>query len=115
LPPRYLHSIHPNDLESAWAVWCVARQCADACSWEFGAAYYSVEKDALFAQLSDNDLGNGLTDAARWVLGAGYSPMKSVTLNATDFINKRNVDVANIAGQKDVEHYRLQLDFNIKF
>ena len=74
-----------------------------------------MEKDALFAQLIDNDLGNGLTDAAGWVLRAGYAPFKSVTLNATYFISERNVDVANIAGQRNVEHDRLQLDFNMKF
>jgi cell division protein FtsB len=105
----------PNDLDSAWSVGASLGKAAEARSWEFGAAYYSVEKDALFAQLIDNDLGNGLTDAAGWVLRAGYAPVKSMTLNATYFINKRNVDVADIAGQKDVEHGRLQLDFNMKF
>ena len=36
-------------------------------------------------------------------------------LNATYFLNKRNVDVANGFGQTDVDYNRLQLDFNVKF
>ncbi len=123
LPMKYflalaaaLFALHPpDDLELAWAVGASLGNAVGARSWEFGAAHYSVEKDALFAQLIDNDLGNGLTDAAGWVLRAGYAPVKGVTLNATYFINKRNVDVANIAGQRNVEHDRLQLDFNMKF
>jgi hypothetical protein len=30
-------------------------------------------------------------------------------------LNKRNVDVANSAGQTDVDYDRLQVDFNVKF
>ena len=105
----------PNDLENAWAAGASLGNAADARTWEFGAAYYSVEKDSLFAQLIDSDLGDGLSDAAGWVLRAGYAPVKSLTLNATYFVNKRNVDVANIAGQKNVDFERLQLDFNMKF
>jgi hypothetical protein len=36
-------------------------------------------------------------------------------LNATYFINDRNVDVANAANQKKVGYDRLQLDFNVRF
>jgi hypothetical protein len=36
-------------------------------------------------------------------------------LNATYFLNKRNVDRANGFGQTDVDYDRLQLDFNVKF
>ena len=52
----------PNELETAWAAGASLGDAAGARTWEFGAAYYSVEKDALFAQLIDNDLGGGLSD-----------------------------------------------------
>jgi hypothetical protein len=105
----------PSDLETAWAAGVSFGDAADALTWEFGAAYYSVEKDALFAQLIDADFGGGLSDANGWVLRAGYAPVENVTLNAAYFINKRNVDVPNAAGQTDVDYDRLQLDLNIKF
>lgn len=105
----------PNELETAWAAGATLGAAANARTWQFGAAYYSVEKDALFAQLIDNDLGAGFSDAAGWVLRMGYAPVKNVVLNATYFINKRNVDVPNAAGQTDVDHDRLQLDLNMKF
>ena len=105
----------PSRLETAWAAGATLGAAARARTWQFGAAYYSVEKDALFAQLIDNDLGGGLSDAAGWVLRAGYAPVENVTLNATYFINKRNVDVPNAAGQTDVDHKRLQLDLNLNF
>jgi hypothetical protein len=104
----------PDDLETAWAVGAMLGDAA-ATRWELGAAYYSVEKDSLFAQLIDADLGDGQSDANGWVLRAGYAPVKNVTLSAAYFINKRNVDVANAAGQTDVDYDRLQLDLNMKF
>jgi hypothetical protein len=36
-------------------------------------------------------------------------------LNASYFLNKRNVDRANSADQTEVDYDRLQLDFNVKF
>jgi len=105
----------PSNLETALAAGAMLGAAASARTWQFGAAYYSVEKDALFAQLIDNDLGSGFSDAAGWVLRAGYAPAENVTLNATYFINKRNVDVPNAAGQTDVDHERLQLDLNVTF
>jgi hypothetical protein len=105
----------PGDLETAWSAGAALGNAEGAKTWELGAAYYSVEKDALFAQLIDSDFGAGLSDATGWVLRAGYAPAENVALNATWFINKRNVDVANAAGQTDVDFRRLQLDLNVKF
>jgi hypothetical protein len=105
----------PNDLNTAWAAGAGLGDAADGRTWELGAAYHSVEKDALYAQLIDADLGGGLSDANGWVLRAGYAPVKNLTMNVTYFINNRNVDVPNAAGQTDVDYDRLQLDFNMKF
>ena len=47
---------------------------------------------------------------------AGYAPVRNWALNATYFINKRNVDRGQRApAQTEVDYDRLQLDFNVKF
>ena len=74
-----------------------------------------MEKDALFAQLIDSDFAGGVSDTEGWVLRFGYAPVRNWALNATYFLNKRNVDVPNGAGQTEVDYDRLQLDFNVKF
>jgi hypothetical protein len=104
-----------QDLDIAWAAGAVLGRTTDANTWMLGADYHSIEKDALFAQLIDADIGGGLTDAAGWILRGGYAVKKNVTVNATYFINQRNVDVANSVGQTNVDYDRLQLDLNMKF
>ena len=84
-------------------------------TWELGAAYGVIEKDALFAQLIDSDFAGGVSDSEGWVVRAGYAPVRNWTLNATYFLNKLNRDVPNSVGQTDVDYDRLQLDFNVKF
>ena len=54
--------------------------------------YQSIEKDALFAQLIDSDFAGGVSDTEGFVLRAGYAPVRNWVLNATYFLNKRNVD-----------------------
>ena len=105
----------PNDLNTAWSAGAALGEAANAGTWGVGVDYYNVEKDAIFGQFIDADLGGGVTDVAGWVLRAAYAPVKNVTLNATYFLNERNVDVPNAVGQTDVDYRRLQLDFNAKF
>jgi hypothetical protein len=104
----------PDDLDTAWSAGVLFGKAANNRTWEFGAAYQLVEKDALFAQLIDSDFGGGVSDTEGWVLRAGYTPVRNWVLNATYFLNKRNVDVPT-AGQLDIDYDRLQLDFNVKF
>jgi hypothetical protein len=104
----------PNDLDTAWAAGVLFGKASNYRTWEFGAAYQVIEKDALFAQLIDSDFGSGVSDTEGWVLRGAYSPVRNWTLNATYFLNKRNVDVANRAGQLEVDYDRLKLDFNFK-
>ncbi|HEY4369958.1 MAG TPA: putative porin [Steroidobacteraceae bacterium] len=104
-----------DDLDTAWAAGVLFGKASNPKSWEFGFAYESLEKDALFGQLVDSDFGGGFTDVKGWVLRGAYAPVRNWTLNATYFINERNVDVANPAGQTGVDYNRLQLDFNVKF
>jgi hypothetical protein len=104
-----------QDLDKAWAAGAALGRTLDANTWMLGIDFHSIEKDALFAQLIDADIGGGLTDAAGWILRAGYAVKKNVTVNATYFINMRDVDVPNSAGQTEVDYNRLQLDLNINF
>ena len=84
-------------------------------TWELGAGYQKIEKDALFAQLIDSDFAGGFSDNEGWVLRGAYAPVRNWTINPTYFLNKRNAEVANSSGQVDVDYDRLQVDFNVKF
>lgn len=105
----------PDDLNMAWAAGFRVGQASNYRTWEFGAGYQVIEKDALFAQLIDSDFGGGVTDTKGWVLRAGYAPVRNWTMNASYFINELNMDVANSVGETGVDYDRLQLDFNLKF
>lgn len=105
----------PDDLDTAWTVGVLFGKAGNYRTWEFGAAYQVLEKDALFAQLIDSDFAGGVSDAEGWVLRAAYAPVRNWTLNGTYFLNKRNRDVASSAFAADVDYDRLQLDFNVKF
>src|SRR5690606_6544567 len=105
----------PDDLDTAWSAGVVLGKASNRRTWELGASYHVIEKDALFGQLIDSDLGAGMTDSAGWVLRAGYAPLPNWAINSTYYLSKRNVDVPNSAGQSDVDYDRLQLDFNVKF
>ena len=105
----------PDDLDTAWAAGVLFGKASNPKTWEAGFAYEKLEKDALFGQLVDSDFGAGNTDVQGWVVRGAYAPVRNWTLNVTYFINQRNVDVANSAGQTEVDYNRLQLDFNVKF
>lgn len=105
----------PGDLDTAWSAGVLFGKASNDRTWELGALYQVIEKDALFAQLIDSDFGAGVTDTEGWVLRAGYAPVRNSLINATYFLNKRNADAPNSAGQRDVDYERLQLDFSVKF
>jgi len=104
-----------DDLDTAWVAGVLFGKASNYKTWEFGVAYEKLEKNALFGQLIDSDFGGGVTDVKGFTLRAGYAPVKNWTLNATYFLNERNIDVANAFGLKGVDYDRLQLDFNAKF
>lgn len=105
----------PADLETGWAAGFLLGAASNYRTWEVGANYHAVEKDAIFAQLFDSDFGGGTTDTEGWVFRAGYAPVRNWTLNATYFLNKRNVDVPAVLNQTETGYDRMQLDFNVKF
>ncbi|GFE87825.1 putative porin [Steroidobacter agaridevorans] len=105
----------PSDENMAWAAGVLFGKASNYRTWELGAGYQKIEKDALFAQLIDSDFAGGFSDNEGWVLRAAYTPVRNWTLNTTYFLNKRNAEVANSLGQVDVDYDRLQVDFNVKF
>lgn len=105
----------PDDLDTAWSAGVLFGRASNARTWEVGALYQSMEKDALFAQVIDSDFAGGFSDNEGWVVRAGYAPVRNWVLNATYFLSERNVEVANPAGQTQVGYDRLQVDFNVKF
>ena len=105
----------PEDRDTAWGLGAMFGKASNARSWELGASYHVIEKDALFAQLIDSDFAAGLSDSQGWVLRGAYAPVRNWVLNATYYLNTRNRDVANSSGQRDVDYDRLQVDFNVKF
>jgi hypothetical protein len=101
-------------------------------TWEFGAMYQEVEKDALFGQLLDSDFGDGNTDTSGVVLRGAYTVARNWTINASLFLNDlandvpQSVTVFNestpapydttvLTGINDRDYKRLQLDLNFRF
>jgi hypothetical protein len=104
-----------NDQDTAYTAGFMLGRASNPKTWELGAMYQKLEKDALFAQLIDSDFAGGFADNDGFVVRAGFAPVRNWVLNATYFINQRNVERANSAGQTEVDYKRLQLDFNVKF
>jgi hypothetical protein len=100
----------PEDFDTAWAAGVLFGKASNNRTWEFGTSYQVIEKDALFAQLIDSDFGGGTSDSEGWIIRGAFAPVRNWTLNATYFINQRNVDVGT-----EADYDRLQVDFNLKF
>jgi hypothetical protein len=113
---EYASNQDPEDLDTAWSAGVLYGRASNPRTWEVGALYQVMEKDAVFAQLIDSDFAAGLSDNEGWVLRFGYAPVRNWALNATYILSKRNVDVAaNAFNTTEVDYDRLQLDFNVKF
>jgi hypothetical protein len=96
--------------DTAYGAGVALGKASNARTWEVGAFYQAIDKDAVYAQWLDSDFGNGNTDADGWVLKAGYAPVRNFTVNATYFLNTLNKDVGT-----ELDYDRLQLDLNYKF
>lgn len=105
----------PDDNDTAISGGFLFGRASNAKTWELGAMYQKVEKDALYAQLIDSDFAGGFSDNDGFVVRLGYAPVRNWVINATYFLNNRNVDVPNGFGQTEVDYNRLQVDFNVKF
>jgi hypothetical protein len=110
-----LQNNDPDDLNTAYAAGFLLGNAQNYRTWQFGVNYHLIEKDSLYAQLMDSDWAGGVSDSNGYTFLASYAPLRNWTLNATYFLNQRNIDVANQFGAKEVDYDRLQLDFNVRF
>ena len=104
-----------DDNEDAFSAGVQFGKLGSPGTFEFGLGYYSIEADAVFGQVVESDYANGFTDSDGFVLRAGWALKRNVALNATYFLNDRNMDIANAAGETDVDFDRFQFDVNVKF
>ena len=98
------------EYDTAYSLGVNLGQAAAPHTWEVGALYQSVDKDALFGQIVDSDFGGGQTDSQGWVFRGGYAPAKNILLTAVYYVTSFNKDVGT-----ELDHDRLQLDVNYKF
>jgi hypothetical protein len=96
--------------DTAYGVGVRLGRASNPRTWEVGAMYQSIDKDALFGQFVDSDFGDGRTDSEGWVLRGGYAPVRNIAVNLQYFINTLNKDVGS-----ELDYERLQLDMNWKF
>jgi hypothetical protein len=106
----YIKNSDPNDLNTAFTGGFLLGKASNPGTWEFGALYEKLEKDAQFGAFVDSDFAGGLTQGKGWQVRGAYAPAKNVTLNLQYFVNKRNFDTA-----AEADYKRLQLDANFKF
>ena len=107
------------DLDTAYSVGLQYGRAANPRTWEIGAVYQKIEKDALFGQYVDSDFADGLTDGDGVVLKFGYAFARNFRFNATYLINQLNNDVATtitgVGSVRNRDYKRLQLDINWGF
>lgn len=108
-----------NGLDTALSAGFSWGRAADPRTWEVGYFYQRAEKDAVFAQFIDSDLGGGNTDHGGHVIRAGYAIAKNWTANLTWHLGQTNMDVPTtipgVGPVRDRDYERLQLDLNFKY
>lgn len=108
-----------NGLDTALSAGFSWGRAADPHTWEVGYYYQRAEKDAVFGQFIDSDLGGGNTDYGGHVIRAGYAIAKNWTANLTWHVGQTNRDapatVPGIGAVSDRDYKRLQLDLNFKY
>lgn len=108
-----------NGLDTAWSLGATWGRASDPRTWEIGYNYQQVDKDAVFAQFVDSDVGAGNTDYRAHVLRAGYAVARNWVLNVTWQMAETNVDVptsvSGVGPVQDRDYERLQVDLNFRF
>ncbi len=106
----YLENMDPSDLNTGYNLGFLLGKAADPHTWEFGAMYQDLERDAQMAAFVDSDFADGKTQGRGYVVQGSWAPVKNMTMKATYFLNDRDYDTAS-----EVDYKRLQLDLNYKF
>ena len=106
----YVNNSATNDHDTGWAAGLVIGKASNPGTWQFSYTYEDKEADAVFAALTDSDIGGGGTDVKGHIFKGAVSITKSWKLGVTYF---DNVDNAHIGTQKD--YNRIQFDTAFKF
>lgn len=85
-----------------------AGKAKKAGSWEVGAQYFELEKDAVFGHLTDSDRFGGGTDGKGWKLSGAYAIADGLTGGITYLINDKKIE-------NSTDYNRLQIDLVAKF
>lgn len=104
------NSAADNGLDTAYNFGFLLGKANNKGRWEAGAFRQRVEKDALFGQWTDSDLGSGVTDNSGQVYRLAWMPLQNLLLNITYLDSIFNVDVGD-----ETDYRRWQLDFNFTF
>lgn len=108
-----------NGLDTAWALGVNFGKASAPRSWELGYLFQRVEKDAVYGQFVDSDLGHGNTDYRAHFFRAAYAVAQNFQLNVTYQLAETQLDVpASVGGSPSAQnrdYERLHLDFNFKF
>lgn len=107
---------HDEDL--ALAAGITYGRASEPRTWEVGYSFQRMQKDAMFGQFIDSDLGGGNTDHRAHLLRAGYAVASNWVINATWQIGETDlavpamVDGVPVRGRR---YERLQLDLDFRF
>jgi len=106
----YIENTAINDLNTGYNIGFMFGKAKDQGSWEIGALYQDLEKDAQWGGVSDSDFAGGITQGKGFVVKGAYVPVKNTSLNLAYFDNTKNYGTAS-----ERDYQRLQLDFSMKF
>jgi BMFP domain-containing protein YqiC len=106
----YVNNTAVDDLNTGYNLGFMLGKASDVGSWEIGALYQDLEKDAQWGGVSDSDFAGGITQGKGLVVKGAYVPIKNTSLNLAYFDNTKNYDTASAR-----DYQRLQLDFSMKF
>lgn len=106
----YITNTAIDDLNQGYNFGFKLGKASDPGSWEIGALYQEVEKDAQWGGVIDSDFAGGTTQGKGLQFKGAWVPVKNVAVNLTWFDNTRNFDTASAR-----DFQRLQLDLNMKF
>ncbi|MGH8863805.1 MAG: putative porin [Burkholderiales bacterium] len=106
----YMENMDPDEFNTGYNLGFLLGKASDPHTWEFGAMYMEVEKDAQLGAFFDSDFSDGLTQGSGYVLTGSWAPVKNMAMKATLFLNDRSFDTTS-----EVDYKRLQVDLNYKF
>lgn len=114
----YIRNLAVSDRDAAFTAGVTYGRAAEPRSWEIGYGFQRVQKDAVFAQFVDSDIGGGNTDHRAHLFHAAYALARGWLVNATWQLAETDLDVpAAVDGGllHGRDYRRLQLDLNFRF